>query len=508
MTRTLTRRNFLKASATFAAWAALSACKPTPPASAPSPTSNATQPSPTQPATGRSEGWLILHTLRRLTFGATPEMLERARAIGLDAWLEEQLAPETLEEPPLIDDLLGRFTTLTMTVRERAELEKPALPVQELILATLIRQRFSNRQIHEMLVDFWTNHFNIFIGKNQCRVLKTDDDLQVVRLNALGKFKDLLWASAHSPAMLVYLDQAQSTSEIPNENYARELMELHTISVESGYSHHDVEELARALTGWSVTFPRERRSGIEPGSYVFRANVHDDEEKHILGLHLPAGGGERDGEIALDYLAHHDWTARFISTKLARRFVADDPPTSLVEKLMSVFKSTQGDARELLRALVGSDEFKSSAGQKVKRPLEFFISAVRLTGAEITGQPRPVIEQLRLLGQAPFNWPPPDGYPDYAAWWMTTSGLLNRWNFGLMLTANEIRGTRVDLRSLAAGAGSPTDVVDVLSQRFVGETLPDDARDILIDFASTGDLGKNLAPVAGLILGSPHFQIR
>ena len=509
MTRSLSRRRFLKLSATGAAWAALSACKPrtaAPAATLPTPTAG---PSPTPfPTPAVSDDDLIVHTLRRLTFGATPEMLERARATGLDAWLEEQLAPDTLEEPLIIDDLLSRFTTLTMTVRERAELEKRALPVQELILATLIRQRFSNRQVYEMLVDFWTNHFNVFIGKNQCRVLKTDDDLQVIRPNALGKFKDLLWASAHSPAMLVYLDQADSTGEIPNENYARELMELHTISVEAGYSHHDVEELARVLTGWSVTFPRERRSGLEPGQYVYRANVHDDGEKHILDLHLPAGGGERDGEMVLDYLAHHDWTARFISAKLARRFVADDPPQTLVDTLAAVFQSTEGDTRELMRALVGSDEFKASAGQKVKRPLEFFISALRLTNADVTDRPRPVIEQLRLLGQAPFGWSPPDGYPDYAAWWMTTSGLLNRWNFGLQLTANELRGARVDLRALTADAASPADVVDVLSQRFVGETLPDDARGILIDFASSGDLGKNLAPVAGLILGSPHFQMR
>jgi uncharacterized protein (DUF1800 family) len=176
--------------------------------------------------------------------------------------------------------------------------------------------------------------------------------------------------------------------------------------------------------------------------------------------------------------------------------------------LTAVFKSTAGDTRELMRALVGSGEFKASAGQKAKRPLEFFISALRLTNADVTDQPRPVIEQLRLLGQAPFNWSPPDGYPDYAAWWMTTSGLLNRWNFGLQLAANELRGARVDLRALTADAASPADAVDVLSQRFVGETLPDDARDILVDFASNGDLGKNLAPVAGLILGSPHFQLR
>ncbi len=507
MTRSLSRRNFLKLSGTFAAWAALSACKPRAGALTTQPPNSPTLQPPGHPATPLSDEAAITHTLRRLTFGLTPEMIEHARTVGLDNWLEEQLRPETLDDSQ-VDNFLSRFSTLTMTPAERFLLENRGQPVQEIIAATLLRQRFSNRQVYEMLVDFWTNHFNIFIGKNQCRVLKTDDDLQAIRPNALGQFKDLLWASAHSPAMLVYLDQAESTKDIPNENYARELMELHTISVESGYSHHDVEEVARALTGWSIARPRDRRSGAQTGAYLFRAGAHDDDEKHILDLHLPAGGGERDGETVLDYLAHHDWTARFIGAKLARRFVADDPPQSLVESLIDVFQSTGGDTRELVRALVQSDEFKAAAGTKVKRPLEFFISTLRVTSADITGQPRPLVEHLRLLGQIPFTWQTPDGYPDYAAWWTTTSGLLNRWNFCLLLTANEIRGTRVDLKSLTADAGSPADVVDVLSQRFVGEILPDDARDILIDFASAGNLGKNLAPVAGLILGSPHFQVR
>jgi uncharacterized protein (DUF1800 family) len=507
MSSRLSRRHFLKLSGLFATWAALSACKPrtaqspTQPAGANSPTA---QQLPTPAAAGDA---LLLHTLRRLTFGPTPEIIAHARAIGLEAWLEEQLNPGSPDDPA-VDDMLARFSTLTMSVAERAELEQRALPVQELTAATLLRQRHSRRQVYEMLVDFWTNHFNIFIGKSQCRILKTDDDLQVIRPNALGKFKDLLWASAHSPAMLVYLDQFESTNEIPNENYARELMELHTISVEAGYSHHDVEEVARALTGWSVSGRRDQRNGLEPGQYFYRARIHDDGEKHVMDLRLPAGGGERDGETILDYLAHHDWTARFISAKLARRFVADDPPPSLVEALAAAFAETEGDIREMMRVLIHSAEFQTSAGGKLKRPLEFFISALRVTGAQLSDKPRPVVEHLRLLGQVPFNWSPPDGYPDYAGWWLTTSGLLNRWNFAMQLTANELRGATVDLETLTADSGSPADVVDALSLRFTGETLPDDARDILVDFASTGDLEKNIAPVAGLILASPHFQIR
>ncbi len=502
----LSRRKFLKVSGLMATWAALAACNPRP------------QPTPTPPpATARPgatpppspvHSTLLLHTLRRLTFGLTPDMLARAQTIGLEGWLDEQLHPEASDDPAL-EARLAPFTTFAMTPSERAELERPAQAAQELIAATLLRQRYSTRQVHELLVDFWTNHFNIFIGKSQCRILKTDDDLNVIRPNALGQFRDLLWASVHSPAMLVYLDQATSTNEVPNENYARELMELHTLSVESGYTHHDVEEVARALTGWSVTGRRESNLG----AYVYRPRVHDDGEKHLLTLHLPAGGGERDGEMVLDYLAAHDWTAHFISAKLARRFVADDPPALLVENLTSVFKSTGGDVRELMRALVTSVDFQSSAGQKLKRPLEFFVSALRATGAELAvGQAdrnwRGLSNWLRLLGQTPFGWPPPDGYPDYAGWWLTTSGLLNRWNFAQQLAANELQGVTVNLKPLTAEAQSPADVVDALSQRFLGEPLPEDARAILLDFASTRALDQNLPAIAGLILGSPHFQLR
>jgi uncharacterized protein (DUF1800 family) len=267
--------------------------------------------------------------------------------------------------------------------------------------------------------------------------------------------------------------------------------------------------LAQALTGWSVAGERDqRRLGAPLGTYVFRPSVHDDTEKRILDLALPADGGEQEGGQALIYLAQHAHTARFISTKLARRFVADDPPATLIDSLAAVFTSTGGDIREVLKALVYSPEFAASTGQKVKRPLEFFISALRLTNAEVTTAQRGLSMRLKALGQIPFGWEQPDGYPDYAAWWTTTSGLLNRWNFGLQLSANQIPGIKIDLKSLSKDAASSADVVDVLSQRFIGTTLPNDARAILLDFASAGDLGQNLASVAGLILGSPHFQVR
>ena len=368
-----------------------------------------------------------------------------------------------------------------------------------------MRQQHSQRQVHEMMVDFWSTHFSIYIRRKLCQVLKTDDDLKVIRPNALGKFRDLLHASAHSPAMLVFLDQSESFSGSPNENYARELLELHTVGVESGYSHHDVAELARVLTGWTVSGVTDRE--MQPGLFNFDPDIHDNGEKHVMGMMI-SPGGEEEGMLILDMLASHASTARFVSWKLARRFVSDSPDPALVEALSQVFTQSDGDTRQMLRALLNSESFKASAGQKFKRPLEFFISALRVTGATITGTSRRLLEPLRLLGQLPFRWQQPDGYPDVAEYWATTSGMLDRWNFGLLLASNLIRGASVDLNPLTRDAASAEDLVDVLSLRFIGERLPDDARSILVDFASSDDLDVVTPPVAGLILGSPHFQVR
>jgi len=518
----LPRRAFLKTSALFGVWAALAACNPraapdeeqdraatgTPPhdhAASPTPAATAAPPTAAPTVPPASGDAVLAHGLRRLTFGATPQLEAHARQVGVDAFIEEQLHPEAIADDA-VEARVSQFATFSMTPQERFELERRAQPVQELIAATLLRQAASARQLYELVVDFWTNHFNIYILKDQCRTLKTDDDLHVIRPYALGRFADLLTASAHSPAMLVYLDQAASNQDVPNENYARELMELHTISVEAGYTHHDVVEVARALTGWTVSGPRGRMG--EPGRFVYAPALHDDGEKHILGVHFPAGQGQGDGDQVLEILAAHPMTARFISAKLARRFVSDTPPEAVVDRLAATFTNTGGDIRAVLASLFAADEFRGSAGQKTKRPLEFFVSALRVTGAAVREDARPIYDHLALMGQAPFQWAPPDGYPDAASYWMTTSGLLNRWNFGMLLTGGLLRGAQVNLSALTADAASPADVVDVLAQRFTGERLPGDARDILVDFASTGDLGDNLPAIAGLLLGSPHFQMR
>lgn len=509
---TLTRRDFLKTSALFTAWAALSACRPgeqdedavlSESKESPTAVPDLTESPPVPPLNDEA---LLLHTLRRVTFGPTSEMLDQARRVGLEAFLEEHLSPESIPDDET-ERLVSNFSTLGMTAAERFALGKKGQPVQELIAATLLRQWRSQRQVYETMVDFWSNHFSIFIGKSTCKVLKTDDDQQAIRPNALGKFRELLRASAHSPAMLVYLDQATSNRNAPNENYARELLELHTVGVDGGYTHDDIVELARVLTGWTVIGPRSLLR--EPGRFFFNRRNHDGEQKTVMGMTI-SPGGEDEGNAVLDMLAEHPNTARFIGGKFARRFISDVPPASVVDTLAAAFTNSDGDTREMLRVLLNTDEFKASAGKKLKRPLEFFISALRVTGVTLNlrGRSRQIQEHLRLLGQIPFTWSTPDGFPDTADHWSTTSGLLQRWNFSLLLTSGQVRGLEVDLHSLTRDAASAEDVVDVLSIRFLGEALPNVSRSILVDFASDGDLGDNLPSVAGLILGSPHFQVR
>jgi hypothetical protein len=512
---TISRRDFLKASGLFASWAALAACAPNI-QNPPSPTQNPTQtPTPFQPIESTStatpsaphilEGESLLrHTLRRMTFGPTPEMLDQARRLGLEAFIEEQLSPDSIPDPE-IDSLLQPYSTLNMTVGQRLQLDENSESARELIEATLLRQWYSKRQMFEMMVDFWGNHFSIYIWKFFCKVMKTDDDLKVIRPDALGKFRDLLHGSAKSPAMLIYLDQAESVGESPNENYARELLELHTVGVESGYSHHDVAELARVLTGWTVSGPGNQKIGSSV--YYFNPEIHDYGEKHVMGMVIPPTG-ESEGMLILDMLASHNSTAHFISQKLARRFVSDSPDPALVEALAQVFIQSEGDTRQMMRALFNSNAFKTSAGHKFKKPLDFFISALRVTGATTDGNLRKLTDELSLLGQIPFSWEPPNGYPDFMEYWATTSGLLDRWNFGFLLLSNGIRGVGVDVRALTKDAASAEDIVDVLSLRFLGEKMPEDARSILVDFASSGDPEVIIPSVAGLILGSPHFQVR
>ena len=518
----------------------------------------------------------IIHLLNRIGFGPRPGDVERVKKMGVDKYIDLQLHPERIDDPT-IESKLANYPSLKMSLAAIQEkypppqllarqlglrqgknapvlppgegadensrreyrqqvtayyrennLRPPQFLLQELQAQKIIRAAYSERQLQEVMTDFWFNHFNIFWAKNADRNLTTDYEMSVIRPRTMGKFKDLLLATAKSPAMLVYLDNFQSMSpdarvpnprqmrrqglgqrrpgapgrgfgnrrlndpnyrdrqddremqrdqmtpeqqrqaQIPNglrnrkpginENYAREIMELHTLGVEGGYTQKDVQEVARCLTGWTLDRPRQGTA------FVFRSFMHDNGEKTVLGHKIPAGGGIKDGEMVIDILAHHPSTAKFISTKLVRRFVSDTPPQALVDRVASVYIKTDGDIREMLRTIITSREFNSKEAHraKIKSPFELAVSAVRALGAEVT-VPVQTAQFIAKMGQPLYLYQAPTGYPDRADQWVNTGSLLERLNFGLALTTNKVRGAWFDVKR-AAGTVDVSDKQRVMEK--------------------------------------------
>ena len=422
-------------------------------------------------------------------------------------------------------------------IRQRIPPEnRPRRVIEELSAARIVRATESERQLNEVLVDFWMNHFNVFAGKGLDRVFTTSFERDVIRPRIWGRFEDLLLATAKSPAMLFYLDNAQSTADeahrparpIPfrrefavllgmrggagnpnrssgglNENYARELLELHTLGVDGGYTQKDVTELARVLTGWSIGRP-EQGSG-----FVFRAPLHDIGTKTVLGTPFPPGGGIEEGESMIRILARHPSTARHIAFQLCRRFVADDPPKALVDRVAKRFLETGGDLRETVRAVVTSEEFFDPQyyRAKVKSPFEYVISALRAVGAS-PEDALPIARQLAQMGEPLYLCQPPTGYSDTAEAWVNTGALVARLNFALQLASNTLPGTFADLKGLvpAESAADPKESVDAVSCALVGGELSPETRKVLKERIGAASANSTLPVIAGLILGSPEFQ--
>jgi uncharacterized protein (DUF1800 family) len=379
--------------------------------------------------------------------------------------------------------------------------------VIDLGMSTVTRSLLSKCQLYEAMVEFWTDHFNIYLRKNQhMPFLKVVDDREVIRPHALGKFRDLLWASAHSPAMLVYLDNVENIKGAPNENYAREIMELHTLGVNGGYTQQDVQELSRAFTGWDV-----RRRGPHQGLFFFNAEHHDDGEKMILGHKFPAGQGQQDAEQVLEILISHPSTATFVATKLVRRFVADDPPDALIRQVVQVYLTTDGDIKSMLREIFQSAEF-ANAPAKLKRPYTYMISALRVMGGELgIGAIKALHNWLSLMGQPLYLWPMPNGYPDAASAW--AANLLPRWNFALALLHQQIDGVQIPLDRLfeAAHAQDVSGALDAFATLTLEHSLDSQTATILNDYVGTGSLKREatrhrLNDAVALMLASPAFQ--
>jgi uncharacterized protein (DUF1800 family) len=400
----------------------------------------------------------------------------------------------------------------------------PAIKGERVVLTNLQQQKvlraaYSERQLEEVMVDFWFNHFNVFAGKGQTRVYLTEYERDTIRPRVLGSFRELLGAVAESPAMLFYLDNWRSSAPVEprerrgmprppqtrrrsgvNENYARELMELHTLGVDGGYTQQDVQEIARAFTGWTIANPREG------GRFVFNPRMHDTREKTVLGQRVRAGGGRTDGEQVLDMLARHPSTARFIATKLARRFVSDEPPAALVARAAARFTSSGGNIRDVVRTIVTSPEFFAPEARraKVKTPFEFVVSAVRATGLE-TSNALPLVQALRGLGMPIYGSQPPTGYADRAEAWVNAGALLGRMNFAVALTSGSLSGGRRRGDSPRANVRREDGELDAMRESFVNDVL---GGSVSASTSATVAKGTRPAQVIALLLGSPEFQKR
>ncbi len=385
----------------------------------------------------------------------------------------------------------------------------------------LLRATYSNRQLEELLVDFWYNHFNVYLDKGSDRLFVPTYERDAIRPYALGKFRDLLRATSESPAMLFYLDNWQSVAPpLPdaktgkkggpkkqtrglNENYGRELLELHTLGVDGGYTQKDIIEVARCFTGWTI---RDPKLG---GGFWFNEKVHDKGEKLVLGVTIPAGGGKEDGEKVLDILLRHPSTAKFISRKLATRFVADNPPPALVDQMAKAFEASSGDMRQVMKTMLESKEFWSRGAEhaKIKTPLEMVASALRAVGAEIDFASN-LANQISQLGQPLYRKVEPTGYSSANAEWVNSASLLGRMNFALALAQNKVPGVTVAAEKFPKSA----DITQIARLLLNRDASP--ATRAAIEQALGEQLRKNPkaqpspALIAGLVLGSPDFQRR
>jgi uncharacterized protein (DUF1800 family) len=548
----------------------------------------------------------IIHALNRLTFGPRPGDAQKVRAMGLDKWVDLQLHPERIDDRSLEkfvqrynilnqdqNDLLREFNIAQRERRQarreagdsamRPDRSDPALQqiavnrrrvMGELQSSRVARAVAGNRQLEEVMTDFWLNHFNIYAQKGPPEAYYLAEyEQDVVRPRALGKFRDLVEAVAKSPAMLFYLDNARSMADSSrprlsrmrrdaarpaalgrglNENYGRELLELHTLGVDGGYTQQDVINVARALTGWTIRPP------ATGGGFIFRPEMHDAGEKIVLGHKLKAGRGIEDGEDVLDIVARHPSTAKYVATKIARRFISDNPPQGVIDRAAQVFLKTDGDIRETLRTIITSNEFYSQQAfrAKVKSPFEVVVSAMRAMNAEPDSTPRTAL-MIAYLGQPIYGHQAPNGYPETGDAWMNTGAILNRINFGIAAAANRIPGARVNaIPGLDTLGNAPrAKQVDAVVSVLLGGSASPDTRAVLMsgenpllgkgesslpaamgnpddDAAITTDLQRpngraraarqnpfgrpnaqpprltGLAQVVGLAIGSPEFQRR
>jgi uncharacterized protein (DUF1800 family) len=528
------------------------------------------------PISELSEKEAILHALNRLGYGPRPGDSERVKRMGLENWIGLQLHPEKISEPALqarlaqlpaanlnSQQLLAAYPQpdvaakkMGISVEEyRKQMDAEAHPPQgvrpkpsklpqealsELQQAKALRAIYGERQLQEQLTGFWFNHFNVFANKDLDLWLLASYERDAIRPRVLGRFRDLLGATAKSPAMLFYLDnylsadpqaaqrlkgrpqklRSRQNAELPpvgrrglNENYGRELMELHTLGVDGGYTQQDVIEVARCFTGWTI---RNARTNPE---FAFDERVHDPQPKRVLGRKIHAGG-IRDGEEVLDLLARDPHTAHHIALELAEHFVSDNPPGVLVDRMAAAFRKSGGDLREVMRAMIYSPEFWSRAAYraKIKTPFELVVSSARALGADVDTAV-PLVNWVTRIGEPLYQCLPPTGYSDKASAWVSAGALLNRLNFALALAGNRVAGSQVQIAPLL-GTEAEADPYQALERAvsvFLAGQVSTSTRSTLerqsadpqtVQIKSGGIRQVNLGTITGLVLGAPEFQQR
>ncbi|MGI5244148.1 DUF1800 domain-containing protein [Dactylosporangium sp. CA-139066] len=459
----------------------------------------------------------VLHLLRRATFGPTPADIALVKQIGIDAWIDQQLDPDKIADP-VADAALKAVPTATMSTADIRATVKDGdnKPQYELTRAVLARQMWSSRQLFEVMVDFWNNHLNITSPFDGGWDVRGPYDVGTIRKNALGKFSDMLIASARDPAMMRYLDNTSSDKRNVNENYGRELLELHTVGIDGGYNEKDVRNSAYLMTG---------RTATRDGTFKYDQNKHWTGAVKVLGFqhaNKSAKDGLAVGDAYLLYLATHPSTARYVARKLCVRFVCDTPPQGLVDRLAKTYQESGSAIVPVLKVLFRSLEFWIAGGLKTRRPLENFVATARVVGTTPGADTAKALDDMynftNKLGQPPLGWGPPDGYPDVATAWSSAAGMLETWNAHRAFMMQQWKGLnnpKADSLVTQPAATLGT-YLDVLCNRLIFQPMQPAEKDALIKFMGAkadtritdNNLGGKLPLLAPLILDSVYHALR
>ena len=451
------------------------------------------RPHVSRPKSPNAPGDSLYRLVSRITNGVTEEEMALARRLGFNGYLNHHLRFTAINDHATDAFVAARFPNLQLDGTDLYQQNQTQL-MNQLSEATLYRAVYSKRQLYERMVHFWSDHFNIYFPK--VNYLKLLDDRNVIRRHAMGKFPDLLRASAHSPAMLEYLDNTRSRGRNVNQNYARELMELHTMGADGGYTQTDVEEVTRCLTGWTIQ---------GRGNFFFDATGHDSTQKTVLGAVIPArtgAAGVQDGEQVLTLLLAHPSTARFIATKMIRWLLRYDPPQALVTRVAATFTRTGGDIPSMIRDIMTPANLLA-APAKYKQPYQLVVSAMRATEARTVNASAISGNQLRIIGQPLFQWEDPDGYPDHVDWW---SGLvLQRWNFAAYLSGLATGNVTVDVSALMQG--TVAERIDTIDRRAFGGYMPPALKQHLTRYLEVAPTSSaRVRETLALALSSSAFQ--